>query len=173
VRRARLMRGVSCSFLGCFISKRYGVVQEFQIIPHKGVGPIEFWMSREEVQTIFGEPQFSHDNREMFLGGFIVHFNGYGKVEFIALGKSPQFRAIFEDKCLHEMLADEAVAYVSKFGEYDQNDHELGYSYIFLDLQLSLWRGVIPIEGQAPDDPDGRFFEAVGVAERGYYEPNM
>ncbi len=145
-------------------------MQEFQILPHKGVGPIRLGMSRREVHEVFGEPQFSHNNREGFLDGFMVDFTQDEKVEFIELAKSQQFRAIFEDKCLHEILADEAVAHVSRFGTYDQNHWELGYSYLFVDLQLSLWRGTMPEEDQSPDDPDGRFFEAVGIAEQGYFK---
>lgn len=144
-------------------------MQEFQILPHKGVGLIRLGMSRKEVHEIFREPQFSHNKREMFLDGFMVDFNQDEKVEFIELAKSQQFRAIFEGKCLHEIPADEAVAYVSRFGTYDQNDRELGYSYVFIDLQLSLWRGTVPEKDQPPDDPDGRFFEAVGIAEQGYF----
>ncbi len=147
-------------------------MQEFEVVPHKGVGPIQFGMSREEVHLIFGKPQFAYDNREMFLDGFMVDFDAGGKVEFIELTKSSQFRAIFEGKCLHEIPAEEPVAYVSEFGVYDHSDHELGYSYTFLDLQLSLWRGTIADEDQAPDDPGGRFFEAVGAAEQGYFKPH-
>jgi len=144
-------------------------MQEFQILPHEGIGPIKLGMSRKEVREIFGEPQFSQNNREGFLDGFMIDFNEAGKVEFIELARSQQFRAVFEGKCLHEIPADEAVAHVSGFAMYDQNDRELGYSYVFIDLQLSLWRGTMPDADQAPDDPDGRFFEAVGIAEQGYF----
>ena len=101
----------------------------------------------------------------------MVDFNGEGRVEFIELAKSQQFRAIFEGECLHEIPADEAVRHVSKYGQYDRNDPEPGYSYVFLDLQLSLWRGTMPTADQAPDDPDGRYFEAVGIAVGGYFQP--
>lgn len=145
-------------------------MREFQILPHKGVGPIKLGMTREEVHAIFGEPQFSHGLREQFLDGFMVDFSEENRVEFIELAKSQQFRAILEGKCLHEIPAHEVIRHVSKYGEYDRNDPELGYSYVFVDLQLSLWRGVIPTANQEPDDSVGRYFEAVGIAEDGYFQ---
>jgi hypothetical protein len=105
----------------------------------------------------------------MFLDGFMVDFNKEDRVEFIELAKSEQFRGVFEGRCLHDLPADEAVAFVSQFGTYDPNNRELRYSYIFLDLQLSLWRGTIVEPGQPDDDPDGRYFEAVGIAVDGYF----
>jgi hypothetical protein len=96
-------------------------MQEFQILPHKGVGPIRFGMPKEEVHAMLGEPQFTHGRRERFLDGFIVNFNEKDKVELIELAKSQQFRTIFEGECLHEIPADKAVVHVSKYGQYDQN----------------------------------------------------
>jgi len=146
-------------------------MQEFQILPHKGVGPIKLGMTREEVHAIFGEPQFSHGGREMFMDGFMTDFNEQDRVEFIELAKSRQFRAVFKGECLHEIPADEAVRHVSKYGQYDQNQRDLGYSYLFPDLQLSLWRGTMPTTDQELDDLDGQYFEAVGIAESGYFQP--
>jgi hypothetical protein len=71
---------------------------------------------------------------------------------------------------LHEITADEAVSLVSRFDNYDATNRELGYSYIFLKLQMSLWRGTMPENDQDEDDPDGRFFAAIGIAVSGYFE---
>ena len=103
----------------------------------------------------------------------MVDFNKEDQVEFIELAKSEEFRGVFEGKCLHDLPADEAVAFVSQFGTYDTNDRELGYSYIFTDLQLSLWRGTIAEPDQPEEDPDGRYFEAVGIAVDGYFRVIM
>ena len=144
---------------------------EYDVVPHKGVGPISLGMSRDEVHAEFGKPEFaSHDNREGFHKGFLVDYNAAGRVEFIELAKSQQFRALFNGVCLHELLADDAVAFVQRYGQYNENDPELGHSYCFLDLQLSLWRPTIPAAGQSLNDDDGRYFHAVGIAEAGYFK---
>jgi hypothetical protein len=145
--------------------------REFIILVHYGVGPIHLGMTRSEVHEHMGDPQFVRkgDGREMFLSGFMVDFDQDGRVKFIELAKSDRYRALFEGRCLHELPADDAVALVSKFAAYDENHRELGYSYIFPDLQLSLWRDHIPDPEQPLDEPDGRYFETVGIAAAGYF----
>ncbi|MGC4113854.1 MAG: hypothetical protein QM765_04205 [Myxococcales bacterium] len=129
-------------------------------------------MTRAEVHQVLGKPQRSgREEREAFLGGFFVHYDSAGRVEFVELARSPDFRAQFHGVCLHEVLAEEAVELVEEYDEFDETQPEPGYMYIFLDLQLSLWRGTCPEPGQPESDPDGRYFEAVGVAATGYFKP--
>lgn len=140
----------------------------YKIIPHKGVGSIDLGMTRSEVHSILGVPQSSFGIREIFLDGFAVDYDENGCVEFIELSKSHEFCATFDGVCLHETLADEVVALVSKYADDDKTDPEIGYSYTFPKLQLSLWRGTLPDEGQDANDPDGRYFETVAIAKDGY-----
>jgi hypothetical protein len=142
-------------------------MQSFQIQPGIGVGPVKLGMTRQEVHDALGKPDWSRDEREGFLGGFFVDFDQSGRVEFIELAKSKQFKALFEHKCLHEVPADDAILFVSKFDKFDETNRELGHTYIFLKLQMSLWRGTMP---EDEDDSDGRFFEAIGIAIPGYFE---
>ena len=146
-------------------------MRDFEIIPLERVGPIMLGMARKDVHTVFGPPEHSHSGRECFLGGFMVDFDENGRVEFIELAKSTSFRAAFKGRCLHEISADEAVAHVTKYAQCDSNSHELGRRFIFLDLQLSLWRATLPDENQPADDPSGRYFEAVGIAKESYFLP--
>ncbi len=146
-------------------------MRDFTIVPHHGVGPIRLGMTRSQVHEQFGKPEFvtRDGSREGFLGGFMVDFDQEDRVEFIELAKSENFRGVFEGKCLHELPADDAVAVVSRFGTYDETVRDLGYSYIFPDLQLSLWRGTIADPDQPDDDHQGRCFEAVGIAVDDYF----
>ena len=43
----------------------------------------------------------TRNEREAFLGDFLVDFDKSGRVEFIELAKSKQFQARFEGNCLH------------------------------------------------------------------------
>jgi hypothetical protein len=141
----------------------------FEITPHVGVGPINLGMTREEVHFLLGDPQHAGGGREGFLRGFMVDFDDKGRVEFIELACSEMFKATFHGICLHEVPAKEALDFLCRFDKYDESDPELGHSYVFLDLQMSLWRGTRPAPDQHPDDPDGRYFEAVGIAVDGYF----
>jgi hypothetical protein len=139
----------------------------FEITPHVGVGPVKLGMQIHDVEAVLGKPEHVRDNRYSYLSGFMVDFDETGKVEFIELANSQLFQTTFNGINLHGVTATEAVNFVSEYDSYDRNDPEVGYSYIFKRLQLSLWRGTMP-ENEADDD--GKYFEAVGVATDGYFE---
>jgi hypothetical protein len=145
-------------------------MKTFDIVPHRGIGPITFGMTRDEVRDILGPPEHTQDERDWFLKGFGVDFDDTAVVEFIELANSPEFVGLYRGKSLHEMDADDAVAFVALDSPFDQDLPDLGHSYVFPELQLSLWRPTVPAPGQSPDDPDGRRFHAVGVARVGYFE---
>ncbi len=143
---------------------------EFAIEPLVGVGPIRLGSSRAQVHAILGAPvKPPRDKREMYFDGFFVDYDEAGDVQFIELARSDVYRATFLGIALHEVPAERAIALVSSLDSYDPNDPEPGYSYTFLRLQLSLWRGTVPDLDQSADDPDGRHFEAIGVARPGYF----
>ncbi len=139
----------------------------FEITPHEGVGPIKLGMSRADVIACFGTPEHDSANRVWYHSGFAIDFDENQKVEFIELAASSEFKAIYKNQNLHEMPADQAVEAILKDDKYDKNDPELGHSYIFKSLQLSLWRGTI---AENEFDEDGKYFQAVGVAVDGYFE---
>jgi len=58
------------------------------------------------------------------------------------------------------------VTLIRRYADLDTTDPELGYSYLFPRISLSLWRSVKPDAA----DQDGRFFEAIGVGVPGYFE---
>lgn len=148
----------------------YRLMLTFEIQPRIGVGPVKLGMTRSAVHEALGRPEWSDKEREGFLGGFFVDFDEAGRVEFIELAKSNEFEATFEGACLHRMKADEAMRIVSQLDHHDQNDPEVGYSYIFLKLQMSLWRGLIPEVDQDVADHSGRYFEAIGIGADNYFQ---
>jgi hypothetical protein len=101
-----------------------------------------------------------------FLGGFIVDFRE-GLVEFIELAKSAQFSATFHGVSLHNLPANDAVRFVCHYAAFDPADPELGHSFVFPEIQLALWRPVVP----APDQPsDETSFHAVSIGVDGYFD---
>lgn len=142
-------------------------MKHYEIVPNVGVGPIKLGMQRAEVEKIFGAPDYEHDSRVSYFSGFMIDYNDSNNVEFIELANSEHFTASYEGKDLHRIPANEAVEFVSKFDSFDKNEPELGHSYIFKKLQLSLWRGTMP---ENENDEDGKYFEAVGIAEANYFE---
>ncbi|MCE9531267.1 MAG: tRNA (N6-isopentenyl adenosine(37)-C2)-methylthiotransferase MiaB [Planctomycetes bacterium] len=145
-------------------------LSKYGAVPGVGVGPVKLGMTRDAVHEALGSPSSTFKERESFFGAFFVDFDESERVEFIELARSDRFEAIFDGVCLHRIEADEAVRIVSTFDQYDVHGREPGYSYIFLKLQMSLWRGIVPANDQDEDDPDGRYFDSIGVAIDGYFK---
>ena len=142
-------------------------MQIFEIVPQVGVGSIALGTSRVEVKQCLGEPDFEDDRRLGSLSGFHIYLDDRDTVEFIELYDSPCFEAWYKGEKIHQLLAKAAVSLVQQDDDYDRLDpHDVGYSYIFKKLQLSLWRSVIP---ECEDDPEGGFFAAVGIGVAGYF----
>ena len=147
-------------------------MKHFDIVPGIGVGPVRFGMTPADVQGHLGAPEHVRNDddaheRQSFLGGFMVDFRE-GRVEFIELAKSEQFRATFHGASLHDLSPDDAVALVSQYATYDAADAKTGHSFVFPELQLALWRPYVP-DPEEPDDGDYSF-RAVSVGVDGYFE---
>jgi hypothetical protein len=65
-----------------------------------------------------------------------------------------------------ETEAEELVEFISRSAASDKSDPELGYSYIFPELELSVWRPVIP---KSKKGKYGRYLATIGVGRKGYY----
>lgn len=141
-------------------------MNKFEITPNIGVGPIKFGMNRSSVEAVFGKPDNVSNSRIGFMSGFFIDFNINDKVKFIELSDSAEFEITYSGINLYKIKADDVVALLSIKDSYDSTDPELGYSYIFKSLQISLWRGTMPENEQ---DNDGMYFEAIGVANESYF----
>lgn len=139
-------------------------MRSFNITPHEGVGPIKLGMGRKEVIKCFGLPEFDGDYRIGYFDGFLIDFDDDDKVEFIELADSDQFQVMYKNINLHQLKANEVVSFIEQEDNYDKNDPEIGYSYIFKMLQLILWRGTV-----SEDDNNGQYFETVGIAIGSYF----
>ena len=68
-----------------------------------------------------------------------------------------------------DLLNTDAMKVVSRLealAAYDRTDSELGYSFIFPELELALWRPVLP---ESPKDKEGHYFDSVGIGVKGYF----
>jgi hypothetical protein len=145
----------------------------YEIVPNVGIGPVRLGASRDDVRAGMGTmprrfmktSQSEHPTEAW--GGFHVYYRGSSPtVEFIEVARSNEFVALYEGVDVHRTKAEELVAYISRDTPFDGRNRDLGYSYVFPAIELSLWREAMP---ESADDPDGQFFEAVGLGIRGYF----
>ena len=147
--------------------------------PLSGAGPIRFDLGYSDVAELLGEPDQplakvwgGGAQRAGWAGGVVaVHFSepeSLSSIEYIEFSSSGGIRPLLYGMCPFELPADEVLAALAREGlAYDESDPELGYSYVYNEAEISLWRPVLP---EDDDDDAGRFFATVGVGRRGYYE---
>jgi hypothetical protein len=150
-------------------------MNEYEVIPHVGVGPVRLGMPRAQVRLAMTRPPNSfkkgasavHATDAFHDGAFQVFYRGpEPTVEFIELSSGLGVRALYQGVSVFETTADEVAARIMQEARFWAEDPELGYSYIFPDLELGLWRPSLP---ESPQAEEVRSFASVGIGIRGYY----
>jgi hypothetical protein len=139
-----------------------------------GIGPVRLGSSPADVRAAMGGAPHrfnrwlaEHATEAWHGSAFQVNYRGYPPtVDFIELANSSEFRVHYKGIDVFATRASELVARLSADMPYDPNHRELGYSYIFPAIELSLWRQVMP---ESDDDRAGQFFDAVGLGIAGYF----
>jgi hypothetical protein len=148
---------------------------QFDIKPLVGIGPVRLGMSCEEVRLVMGvEPnvfqksQNSQQTADAFHNnGFQVFYTGeQPTVEYIELSRDCDFSVFIDGIDVFSMPANELIMNITQKSNFDQNDPELGYSYVFPEWELALWRPVVP---ENDDENDGRYFSTIGIGIHGYF----
>jgi hypothetical protein len=147
----------------------------YEVLPHIGVGPVKLGMTREKVRGVMPGRcdaflkvlNARHETDAFHDRGFQVFYSGEPPVvEYIELSRESCFRVTYRGVEIFEALVEDVLAHVSVDAPFDRTDPELGCSYIFPELDLSLWRPVVPA---SPEDQEGRKFSTIGVGAVGYY----
>lgn len=148
-----------------------GSMKTFHVRPLVGVDEIHFGASRAEVFRALGSctasfkksPSSAHPTDAWLNNGFQVFYSGAEPVvEFIELSGGAGFEVMLFGQSVFSTEASLLVSLIKEHALLDSKDPELGCSYIFPSLELSLWRPTI----QAPE---GHFFSTVGIGNHGYF----
>jgi|SRR5215831_7105832 len=153
------------------------ISMKFEIIPLEGIRPVRLGMTRKQSRLAMNIPYDSYRKRanspaltDSYLNNsFQVFFDKNDCVEFIELSRGGPFEAFYKGINVFETLAEDLVAFISNDAKYDENDRELGYSYTFPSIELSLWRDILPED----DDEEGRYFWTIGIGRKGYYSESI
>jgi len=146
-------------------------MRHFVVQPLQGIGPVQLGAARGAVIAALGEPgctfkktpDSQHATDAWFENGFEVFYAGTEPVvEYIELSRDNGFTATLLGRPVFTTLASDLVSHIEHVASFDTSDFELGYSYVFPSIELSLWRPVV-------EWPEGRFFSTVGIGAIGYY----
>jgi hypothetical protein len=140
----------------------------YAVLPLIGIGPVRLKMTREESRRAMGRPpdpvqKSSADGAltdAYFDSAFQVFFDDRDLVEYIEVsGPGPDIAALYLGKDAHRTEAAELVKRIVANAPYDPDDPELGWSYLFPSLELSLWR-------PTAEEP---YFATIGIGRHGYF----
>lgn len=145
-------------------------MKTFVFEPLRGIrDSVQFGMSREEARAALAperpDPFF---RGETSVDGFHhsclqVSYDAEGRVEFIEFARG---LGVLVDG--HDILgaeADSVLEHLTEKHGLEPPRGEPGYIFRFLEIELGLWRPVLPSLGSA----EGRFFESAGFGRFGYY----
>ena len=127
------------------------MVTSYEIKPRRSIGPVRLGMARADVRVAMGgEPErslrkFEGDRYETdgyHNGAFQIFYDGESPaVNYVELTSIVgDVDAVLRGVHVFQTKASELVAFVSEYARYDEDDPELGFSYIFPSLDISLWR---------------------------------
>jgi hypothetical protein len=162
-------------------------MEEFQIIPKVRLGKIELGMSRSMVHHAMGKNFIEitrdgviYDSYEDY--SLHIHYEN-DTVNFIEISNNPVVEVLYENTNIFNTPAESLIAYLVMFSDYlNTTEARLGYSYIFNNLGISLYRSNVFKEEtlneswfknltQEEKDEELKFlyFESVSVWSEGYY----
>lgn len=150
-------------------------------------------MTREQIQMILGKPEYSSDKYMMDFGDYSypvstkygyfknelqITFDDEDRANFIEFsGKNSEYVKVFlNDIEIFKTPAPELIKKIinSTNTDFDKDEEEIPYSYVFPSIDLAVWRQVIPEQDeqteQIPESDEGKYFWTIGIGEKGYYK---
>jgi hypothetical protein len=140
----------------------------YLVKPLESVGPVRLGMSRAEVQNVMQVQSTPFlktvgdkiETDAFYDSHFQVFYNSdTATVEYVELTCNSPFSVELLGIDPFATKANPLVKKIAAIAAFDKDDPELGYSYVFPDLELSFWRS----------SPDKKFFQTIGIGIRGYY----
>jgi len=117
------------------------------IEPGIGIGDIKLGMSKYEFEECIEAYTVKYQNKahdpDYFNYVFRVEYDTSGKIIFIEIPSgmiTTEFNCVFSGINVFNIKAEELVETIDRIAEYDRDQSELGYTYFFPELGLSLWR---------------------------------
>ena len=147
-------------------------MQEITVKPLESVLNVKLGETKENVIKIIGQPSASFEQTDHYQNQtpmFSIDYDKNQKVEYINISNpnSKNIKVSFKQIDLFNSVAREVISKLEKHNlTPDPKDPEFGYSFIFLNNELSLWR---PTQPEAECDEDGKYFECIGIGIKGYY----
>jgi hypothetical protein len=146
------------------------------IIPLESAGQIKLGMAKSEVLNAIGHPKTSANGKnnyqfnDIFFSVFYDKGENVNYIEYSEYDDKAKILVYGIDvfKTPASDLIDQIVKQTGH--QFDPDEKEIPYCYIFPELELSFWRPVFP---EDEHDEDGKYFITVGIGTKGYYTDKL
>ena len=120
-------------------------MQTIIVYPHKGIGSINFGMTRNEVEQIISP---KHYGEQSIYDSIFIQYSDYhitykdNLVSEICVNKHDEYKVLINNIDVFRTKAEEIFDTFKRNSEYDCDceDEYLSRTYDFKDLGMSLWR---------------------------------
>lgn len=135
------------------------------IIPLKSAGHVKLGMTRSEVFQTIGKPTRNLQQKDAYQTNdvfFSLYYDQNDKLEYIEYSGLGNAKILFNGIDIFKTPATDLIDQIVKQTGYqfDPNEKEIPYCYVFPELELSFWRPVVP---ENEHDEDGKYFMTVGI----------
>lgn len=144
-------------------------VQTLEVVPGLGVPPLLLGMCDDEVKRTLGNPADESPYVWYSFGSCLMINLEDGRVSYIELNWcDAHFDVRYQGVSVFHTYADELVRIIS--GALPEKED---YTFEDIELELGLWRPVVPSDCD-PEDPDdeyrkGAYWQTIGVGRGGFF----
>ncbi|NWJ44756.1 MAG: hypothetical protein HXX08_02655 [Chloroflexi bacterium] len=130
-------------------------MEVYQLLPKVGIGPVKFDMTRAEVYAAMpvapssvlpeGVPPGEENQTFYYHNSYVVAYSASdGKVIQIGVDVNKEISVHYRNIDIFNIRVEELIEILGKETPYDKDDFELGYSYLFPEYALALYRPSLP-----------------------------
>jgi hypothetical protein len=164
----------------------------FDLTPHTGASAIELGMTRKKIRSILGDPGSSSEKSVFEYGevkipvpakdGYFenelqITFDDGGKADFIEFsGRAAKHTKVYLNGIdVFKIPAPQLLKKITEStnADFDKEEEEIPYSYVFKSIDLAVWRQIVPEideeKESVPDSHEGKYFWTIGIGIKGYY----
>ncbi len=138
--------------------------KSWDIRENEGIGPITLDNTRAQIRSMLGQPSHVSRSMDYYYNNLIQVEYKKKQVVFIQIDRGSKFNVCLRQHDIFSTPVEELLEFICDITNYDEDDPELGTSFIFPEIGVSFWRQVIPSESE----PDlGRFHHAGSIGHQG------
>ncbi|MEO3879468.1 hypothetical protein [Rheinheimera fenheensis] len=126
-------------------------MNNYEVEPYVGIGPVKLGMTRREVRELMGEPSAVQDAYEkwgikfpdkdyFYENCFQISYSERGTVNFIEASMNFRYCVVYLGLDVHRTAADKVISQIQKIASPDMTAREYPMNQLFPEIDVSIYR---------------------------------